>query len=319
MKKELFKTYIKRFGVETLKRITMSYISEDDVEGFIDINSMSKKKLINKILEDTGGENTKIAPLVISNFGCYHQHVFFYRTEDKIDLSAIAKNIHNLNFPGFGGNETKFAYSDVQGETVKILLYVPFRISFHIHDDNREERRYVVLHTPVLIRLFPLGMIISIMTFTKGDWSEFLSLSYVDSRSLYKDAEALNLILKFIEKGILENHLFTLNFTNKAKELLKMEEADLFSGTKIEKCESRHSTLLDAFRKRETLKDTVPEKVNEIIMSPIITNLDIIFVKSAFSLPEGTRMILYPKDGSLRINKHIEEGNLNEIQDYLFS
>lgn len=319
MKKELFNTYISRLGVEALKRIAKSYIPKDDIDGFFEIINIKKSEAVKKIIEKTKGENKKIAPLLMSNFGCYHQHVFLYKTEDKINLSEIKEKINNLTFSGFKGNEIKFAYSDIQDKIIRILLYVPFKISFHIYYDDREERQYIELHTPALIKVFLKGMIISIMTFTKDDWTTFLPPEVVDSRSHYKDAEILSSIQKFITENVYEVHLSALNFTDKSIDLLKMKEIDLFSGTKIEKCESRHSALLDASHKREFLKEAVPDKVKEIINSPIITNLEIILKKSALGLPEGSRMILYPTIGSMRIPKHIEEGDLNAIQDYLFS
>jgi hypothetical protein len=319
MKKELISVYINRFGVEALKRIAESYILENNIDELFEIIKTKKAELVKKIIEETEGENKKIGLLLMDNFSCYHQHVFLYKTEKQINLSELTRNINKLTFSGFKGDETKFAHSDIQDEIIRILLFVPFKISFHVYYNEREERQFIVLHTPVLIKIFPKGMIISIMTFTKNDWATFLPPDVVDSRSHYKDNEALNFIQEFITKNIYKINLFTLDFTDKSKELLKLKEIDLFSATKIEKCESRHRALLDASSKRELLKEIVPEKVDEIIRSPIITNLEIIFIGSAFGLPKGTHLILYPSVGSIRITKHIEDGDLNEIQDYLFS
>ncbi len=319
MQQELFNAYIKKFGIETLKKIVKSYVAEDNVEDFIDVINMKKDELIERIFEKTNGENTKIAPLLISNFSYYHQHIFLYRTEDDIDLSKITQKANKLKFPGFKGNEAKFAHADVQDEDVKILLYLPFKISFHIPQDGREERQHVIIHSPTLIRIFPAGVIISIMTFRNEDWSDFLPKGFIDIRSYYRDDKALEVIHEFIEKNIYENRLFSMRFSGKSKALLKMKEIDLYLGTKIAICESRYSTIRDMTRKRETLKEAVPAKVAEILKSKIIKELDIILKESVFGLPESTRMLLYPEIGSIRITKHIKAGDLYAIQNYLFS
>jgi hypothetical protein len=319
MKIALFHTYLSRLGVDALKRVAKSYITDENVDELFDIIKTRKGELINKIIEKTGEENSKVAPILMEYFGCYHQHVFLFGIEDEINPQQLTDKIDNLSFSGFGGDGIKFAHSEVRNGVAKILLYVPFKISFHVIHNDREERRHLVLHTPVLIKVFPNGAIVSIMTFTKSDWATFLPRDVLDSRSHFRDPEILNSTLGFIIENICDTMFITYDFTNKSKELLRMEEVDLFSATKVEICESRHRTLLDASQKRETLKESVPDKVDEIIESPIITNVEIIFLKSVFSLPEGTRMLLYPSIGSIRISKHIEEGDLNEIQDYLFS
>jgi len=312
LKKELFNIYIDRLGHETLKRILAPKIKDEE------LRKMNKAECINAFFSLNGRENGNIAPVLISNFGSYHQHIFLYRCEPSLKIKDLESKIAGLDFEGFQGNEIKFAASTVEKKELFILFYAPFNISYHIPQDGGELRQRDILHTPVLFRFLGNRAVFSIMTFTKGDWSKLLPKGVIDSRSHFSEDEILTSVRQFLIEHTGELPIDKLDFTDKAKEIIKMDEIDLFSATKIKKCETRHRSLIDTKRRQpRPLKVIVPEKIADILDSPIITHLEIVLIDDKFGLPKDSRLTFLPSIGSFRIGRHLLEVNINELENNL--
>lgn len=311
MKEKLIKVYIDRLGKETLQKILESDLSEKLTESFL------KESMVKKILQKTKKENANIAPIILKYFHCYHQHIFIYEAKKRINISKLKKRTNALKFPGYKGDELIYASCVCQNESINILFYVPFKISYHIFSEGKEERRFDTLHTPVLVKISSKGVLISIMTIRKDDWSRFLPRYVIDSRSLYRDDKILELTRSFITAQISKFEFKEVDFTAIAKKLVQMDEVDLYSVTRIKRCETTDRSLLDAEGERKTLKKIAKNKVEEIDTANIITNLDLIILKDISGLPKNSRMILYPHIGCIKIFWHNEGNYLNGIQNKL--
>jgi hypothetical protein len=99
-----------------------------------------------------------------------------------------------------------------------------------------------------------------------------------------------------------------------------MPEIDVYSATKVEKCETRHRSITDQkLGQTKALKEIVPQEIKDVLKSPIITNLELVLQADKFGLPAGSRLTILPSIGSFRIARHMTEGNISEFQNYLLS
>jgi hypothetical protein len=314
LKKALFETYIRRFGLDALRTIVAVETKDKEEKKKID-------NCIDTILKRIGAGNDELAPIIAKYFGAYHQYIHLYKVTQA--LPKKLKEIAEIE-PGSvkeGDIEHGFTTISKDDKELFLLLYVPFDVSFHITRDGEEIREHEILHTPVLARITDEYVIVSIMIFTKGDWSKHIPPNVLDTRSHYNEMAILDASCSFLEK-IFDLEIFTLkicdkkDYTSKAKKIIDLAEIDLFSATTIKKCETRERTIF-AMAGRKTLKETVPEKVKEIRDSTIITELDIIIMQDKYDLPAGSRLTLFPGIGSIRVSKHISGGNIDTFQDYL--
>jgi len=315
MEKGLFRVFIERLGVKTLNEIFQERIAKagDDVA------PKSKIKLADKILNHNENDKEFLNSIIFEYFDRYHQHIFLFEAEKRINIGQFSNKIKKIE-ENLKNSDLFLAKHISNDKSFEILFYVPFKVSYHIQINNTEERHFKILHTPSKVRIFPNGIVFSIMVFTKNEWAKLLPENIIDSISHFQDEKIVFSIQSILFGDGGDTHLKVLDFTSKSKKLINMSEIDLFLATRIDRCESRDKSILDSDKKkRMTLKNSVPLKIDEIRKSPIITNLEIILLHSVFDLPEGTILILYPFSGCIRVPKHIEMGNLNEIQDFFYS
>jgi len=115
----------------------------------------------------------------------------------------------------------------------------------------------------------------------------------------------------------------SLDFSQKAHDLIASEEVDTFSGTYVE---IRHTDPVGSSTHRTTgsssgrrpLREARVEQFEELLAGGQLSMLDISFNRELHGLPAGTGLVLFPDTGRIRVSSMLEQGDLTEFLEFIF-
>lgn len=260
------------------------------------------------VLRHLEQDDRELNRLIADGFdGLYHQTIFLRETTEEVE-----------NLP-----ETSENFDIFQVRPGSTLFFVPYEMEFHVREENESFGVWrAPMKVPAKLEIQDRKLILQVLTVGNAEWDRIFNRPISRKLTTIQTDRIRDQILHHLEgHGVDVGQ--ALDFSERARELINMDQVDTFSGTYVEFRQtdpvgSSTHRITGQTSGRQPLRTDMPGQFANLLNSELLSMSDIHLGDSIHGLPRGTRLVLYPDSGQVRLTAMIKDGDLNEFLAFLF-